>query len=297
MDAVIIIGLPLALAFIMFSLGLGLTVRDFLDLARTPRAFAVGFGAQVLVVPLVAFGLLQVFDLEAALAFGVMILAFCPGGATTNLLSRFARGDVALSVTLTAVVSVLSVVTMPLLVGLSAGYFLGDDARDIDIAGLALQLFLITTVPTAAGMLVRRARPDFAARAEPVSVRIAGILFVVVVVGALLSQLDAFFDNIATLGPLLVVLNVILLGIAYGLARLARLSERRAATVAIEAGVQNATLGITVATLLDASEVLPTFAVPSAVYGITMYAVTLPAIFLFLRQPAEEDVAVPGAVG
>jgi len=289
-STLITVGLPVSLAIIMFSLGLGLTVADFTRIATAPKAFVTGFVAQVFLLPIIAVGLLALTDLPPHLAFGVMILSFCPGGATTNLLSRFARADVALSVTLTAVVSLLSVVTVPLLIGFSSGHFLDLGDRPINISSLAISLFLITTVPVVLGMLVRRFAPKFTIRSEPWFFRASAGIFVVVLVGALSSNWGLFLENVAILGPILVAFNVVLLALFWFLSRGLGLGGAQAATIAIEGGVQNATLGITVASMI-AGAAMPDYALPSAVYGITMYVVTLPAIFLLMRQP--KPVALP----
>lgn len=284
MNSIIIsVALPLSLAVIMFSLGLGLTVADFRRVVTAPRAFLVGFAAQVVILPLTAYLLLAVAELPPPLAFGFMILAFCPGGATTNILTKFARGDVALSVTLTAVVSLLSVVTVPALVGFASNRILGAEAPPVDITSLALALFLIVTVPVLLGMAVRRFAPRFTDRAEPVFLRVAGVLFLIVLFGALAANWTLFVENVTILGPLLVGINILLLAVGFGLARLFGLGSRQASTIAIEGGVQNATLGITVAGLLTGTT-MPDIALPSAVYGITMYLVTLPVVFLVFRR-------------
>jgi bile acid:Na+ symporter, BASS family len=283
-STLISVGLPVSLAIIMFSLGLGLTVADFARIATAPKAFITGFVAQVILLPIIALGLLALTDLPPHLAFGVMILAFCPGGATTNLLSRFARADVALSVTLTAVVSLLSVVTVPLLIGFSSGYFLDLGDRAIDISGLAISLFVITTVPVALGMLTRRYATSFTLRAEPWFFGASALIFVVVLLGALAANWALFLENVTILGPILIAFNVVLLALGWFLARWLGLGGGQAATIAIEAGVQNGTLGITVASLI-AGTAMPDYALPSAVYGITMYVITLPVIFLLMRQP------------
>jgi bile acid:Na+ symporter, BASS family len=283
-STLISVGLPVSLAIIMFSLGLGLTVADFTRIAAAPKAFITGFVAQVILLPLIALGLLALTDLPPHLAFGVMILAFCPGGATTNLLSRFARADVALSVTLTAVVSLLSVVTVPLLIAAASSYFLDLGELSVDISGLAISLFVITTVPVVFGMLTRRFATAFTLRAEPWFFRASAVIFVVVLVGALAANWALFLENVTILGPILVVFNVLLLALGWYLARGLGLGGAQAATIAIEGGVQNGTLGITVASMI-AGTAMPDYALPSAVYGITMYLITLPAIFLLMRQP------------
>jgi len=283
MDLLLTLGLPLSLAVIMASLGLGLTLADFARVLRAPRAFVVGLLAQMALLPLVAFALLQLVALPPELAFGVMILAVCPGGVTTNMLTRLAGGDVALSVSLTGVVSLASVATVPLLVGWSSAHFLGAAAGAVNVGGIALSMAAITAVPVMLGMLVRHLAPGFTARIEPTAFRLATALFAVVIVVALAANWTLFRESIATLGPLLVAMNLVLLGAGFWLARVAGLGRAEARAISIEAGVQNGTLGITVAGLIAVGGGLGAAAIPSAVYGITMYLVTLPIVWVFRR--------------
>jgi len=272
--------LPLSLAFIMFSLGLGLTLDDFARVLRQPRGFVAGALAQVILLPVTAYLLLTAFPIAGSLALGVMILAFSPGGVTSNILTKLAGGSVALSVSLTAVVSLLCVVTVPFLTDWASNTFMGSAAPDINITSLSLAVFAITTVPVALGVAFRHFASALVQRIEPVVSTIATILFVVIVVGALASNWQLFVDNLTTLGPLLVVLNIVLLVVGFAVASLLGLDPRQRVAVAIETGVQNATLGITVGSLIaEAASGLPPFSLPSGVYGITMYAVTLPFVF------------------
>ncbi|MEX3011439.1 bile acid:sodium symporter family protein [Hoeflea sp. TYP-13] len=279
--------LPLSLAFIMFSLGLGLTVGDFARVVSQPKAFFAGAFSQVVLLPLVAFVLLHLFDLPAELAVGVMILSFCPGGVTSNIITKLAGGGVALSVTLTAVVSLLSVITVPLLVAWSADYFMGTSAPDINVSTLALAMFAITAVPVAIGVALRHRALALAERIETTVSRIAMVLFVVIVAGALASNWGLFISNLALLGPLLILLNVIMLLVGLGVGRVLSLERGEGIAIAIETGVQNSTLGITVGSLiLEAANGLPPFSLPSGVYGITMYFVALPFILWMRRSRA-----------
>lgn len=272
--------LPLSLAFIMFSLGLGLTVNDFARVLRRPRAFIAGIVAQIVVLPLTAFALLQFITLEGALAVGVMILAFSPGGVTSNIMTKLAGGSVAVSVSLTAIVSLIAVITVPLLTAWSAEHFMGSAAPQIDVTGLALSMFAITAVPVAIGVGFRHFAERVADRVEPAISLIVTILFVIIVVGALAANWQVFTANVGALGPVLVVLNVLLLLLGYAVAVLLGLPGDERIAVAIETGVQNATLGITVGSLIaEAASGLPPFSLPSGVYGITMYVVTLPFVF------------------
>ena len=266
--------LPLAIAFIMFSLGLGLTFADFARVLARPGAVALGLAAQILAIPLTAFLLLQVVPLQGDLALGVMILAFCPGGATSNILTRLARADVALSITLTALAALLSVLTVPPFTALAAAISLGDAAPRIDVLGLALAMFAITTVPVLLGLAIARLAPAFTARAEPWVSRAAVTLFIVIVVGAIAANWAVVVENLPSLGPILIGLNVILLALGVALGRAAGLDRPGAVAVAMELGIQNGTLGIAVGgQVAGGASVLPPFSLPSGGYGITMYVV------------------------
>ncbi|WP_147127178.1 bile acid:sodium symporter family protein [Shimia ponticola] len=287
MELLLTVGLPLSLAFIMFSLGVGLTFADFARVATRPKAFLIGAVAQLILLPLTAFALLHILPLQGALAVGVMILAFCPGGVTSNLLTRLANGSVALSISLTAVISLTTAFTLPLLLDFSADYFEGTSAPDIDVTTLSLTMFAITAVPVLIGVLFRRFLNATALAIETLLYRIAAALFVIIILAALAANWSLFIDNLATMGPLLIGLNIVMLGLGVGLARAAGLDSAESAAIAIEAGVQNGTLGITVASLITTTALSP-YGLASGVYGITMYLVTIPAIFLFLRrQPAK----------
>lgn len=284
MDSLITVFLPLALAIIMFSLGLGLTVDDFRRVVTRPKAFAIGAVAQLVLIPAVAYALALLFRLPPELAVGMMILSFCPGGVTANLLTKLAGGEVALSISLTGVISLVAVITVPILVALSAGHFLGVDAPEINVTSLGVSMALITLVPAAIGIAVRHFAGDFALKLDAVISRIAVVLFVVVVAGALAANWSTFVANILVLGPALVLLNVLLLLIGFGLARLFSLTQAEGKAIAIETGIQNATLGITVGSLIvEQASALPPFSLPSAVYGITMYVVSIPVV-LWLRS-------------
>ncbi len=276
--------LPLSLAFIMFSLGLGLTVADFARVIAQPKAFFAGAVSQVIVLPIIAFALLHLFDLPPALAVGVMILAFSPGGVTSNIITKLAGGAVALSVTLTAIVSLLSVVTVPFLVAFSANYFMGQEAPDINVTALAISMFAITAVPVAIGVALRHFAPAPMIAAEPFVAKVAAVLFVIIVIGALAANWGLFVENIVILGPLLILLNIILLLVGLSIGRFLNLGRGEAIAIAIETGVQNSTLGITVGSLIaEAATGLPPFSLPSGVYGITMYLVALPFVFWMRR--------------
>ncbi|WP_420409881.1 bile acid:sodium symporter family protein [Hoeflea sp.] len=276
--------LPLGLAFIMFSLGLGLTVSDFVRVIKQPFAFVVGAFNQVLLLPVVTFGLVLAFGLGPELAVGFMILAFCPGGVTSNILTRLARGDVALSVSLTAVISLLSMVTVPPLLALAMGFFSGDTAEPVSIGGIAVQLFLLTTVPILLGLALRHLAPAMTNRISPTIAHLANGLFVFIVGLALVVNWDVFVENLPILAPSIISLLILLLGTGFVVARLAGLPVSQIKTISIETGVQNSTLGITVAALLSGADAgLSIYALPAAVYGILMYVVAAPVIAWYRR--------------
>lgn len=276
--------LPLSLAFIMYSLGLGLAARDFARILAMPRAVLVGALAQVALLPATAFALLHLFPLPPELSVGVMILSLAPGGVTSNLLTRFAGGSVALSVTLTGLISLLSVLSVPVLTAASIGYFMDTGAPQVNVGALAIAMFAITTVPVALGVLTRALLPRLTARIERPAAIAAAALFALILVGALAANWGLFIANIAILGPLLVLLNVAMLAIGLLLGRLAALPRGEATAIAIESGIQNGTLGIAVGALIvGGSTGISAFSLPSGVYGITMYAVSLPVIAVLRR--------------
>lgn len=284
MDSLITVFLPLALAIIMFSLGLGLTIDDFRRVAVQPKAFTIGAFTQLILIPLTAYVLAVLFGLSPELAVGMMILGLCPGGVTANLLTKLAGGEVALSISLTGIISLAAVFTVPFLTAFFANHFMGLDAPSVNVSALGVSMFLITLLPVAVGIAVRRMAPNGALKLDAIVSRIAVVLFVVVVLGALAANWRIFVENVATLAPALIVLNVILLGagIAFGKMFGLRLAEAKA--ISLETGIQNATLGITVGSLIvEQASALPPFSLPSAVYGITMYLVSVPFV-LWLRS-------------
>ncbi|MGB7287385.1 MAG: bile acid:sodium symporter family protein [Salaquimonas sp.] len=279
MGILLTVFLPLSLAIIMFALGLGLTIGDFKRVLVQPKAFAIGAIGQIVLLPLIAFALIMLFGIKGELAVGMFILSLCPGGVTSNILAKLAHGDVALSVTLTGVISLVSIVTVPLMVAFSIGHFMGAEAPEVNVTSLAVSMFLITAVPVLIGVAVRHIATGFAERAEPIMSRVATVLFVIIVVAALATNWDLFISNLPTLGPALIALNIILLLLGGGIARMAGLTGQEVKTVAIETGIQNATLGITVGALILANaDGLNAYSLPSGVYGITMYLVTIPFV-------------------
>ncbi|WP_377190130.1 bile acid:sodium symporter family protein [Ruegeria meonggei] len=279
MDLLLSVGLPLSLAIIMLSLGVGLEIADFRRVLSRGYPFAIGALCQVVLLPVVAFATVKLFALTPEIAVGFMILSFCPGGVTSNILAKLAKGDVALSVSLTAVISLLSLVTVPVLAAWSIAHFMGEDAPEVSITGLAIAMFLITTLPVAIGISLRHFAAGFATRIDAPLSKLATVLFVLIVLAALAGNWQTFVENLGIMGGGLVTLNIALLLMGLGLARAAKLSWNESKTISIETGIQNSTLGITLAALINGTESgFSPLALPAAVYGIMMYVVALPYI-------------------
>ncbi|MAS54704.1 MAG: bile acid:sodium symporter family protein [Nocardioides sp.] len=290
-SALISVGLPIALAIIMFGLGLSLTPADFRRVARTPKAVAVALVLQVLVLPVIAFGLVLAFDLDPLLAVGVMLLAASPGGTTANLFSHLFRGDVALNVSLTAINSVLAAFTIPLITNGAIGYFDVEGELGLQV-GKVVQVMAIVIVPVAIGMTVRHRSERFAARADR-PVRIFSIVVLVVVaVGALLGERDEIGGYIEQVGLVTGIFCLASLTLGYAGARLMRLDEPQAIASSMEVGIHNTTIALTIAlSVLDNTEV----AIPAAVYSVLMYVLATAFGFLLTRgrrgAPARDTIA------
>ena len=277
--------LPLSLVFIMFTLGLGLTVSDFTNIIREPKAFGVGILNQMIILPIVAFIIVSLSGLTAEMAVGMMILACCPGGVTSNMITKLAKGDTALSISYTAVMSIATVVTLPIITGFSMLHFMGAGAPTINIMSLGITMCLITAIPVGAGLLLNTKYKRFSEAFEPKASKISTVLFIVIVVGALASEWDAFITNVGSLGPSIIALIITMLFIGYNSSRYFKMNSKRAVTVAIESGIQNATVGITIGNIIMNQETgLSPLSLPSGVYGILMYLVCLPFVFWYLQR-------------
>ena len=260
------VALPLALAVIMVSLGLELTRADFRRIVVYPRGVAIGIANLCLIAPLLAFAIAEAFALDPVLAIGLVLLGASPGGTMANLLTHLARGDTALSVTMTALSSVGALITVPLYLGLAASHFAGGDIGDVSMAGVVARVFLITLVPLSLGMYLRERYPMRVAAVRDRVNRAAMIAFVAVVIGAVVSEFDVVRDNIADVALATLVLNLAAMSISFAIAKLARLSDRQATAIAMELGIHNATLAIAVAGTIDID-----YAIPAAVYSGFMF--------------------------
>lgn len=261
------VGLPIALAIIMFGMGLGLTISDFTRVFAKPKAFLAGAFLQIISLPIIAFLLLSIFPVGPALAVGFMILAACPGGVTSNLLTYIGKGDVALSVSLTCIISLLGFITVPIITSFALDHFMGAAAPELPIATTIIGILVITVVPLSIGMLVRKLSASLADKLEKAFGPISFIVFVLVVIGALVADRDNVVPYIQQSGFLVMILLVVTMAVAAAVAAVLRLPYGQQTAITLECGLQNATLGIAVAiTILDRVDI----SVPIAVYGLLM---------------------------
>ncbi|MEV1132044.1 bile acid:sodium symporter family protein [Agromyces sp. NPDC049794] len=292
-SALTTIGLPVALGIIMFGLGLTLTPGDFARVAKHPKAVIVALVCQLLLLPALCFGLVLLFRLPPVLAVGMLLLAASPGGTTANLYSHLFRGDVALNISLTAINSVIAVFTLPLITNLAIAYFLpGDDSLGLQLAK-AVEVFAIVLGPVVLGMLVRWWKPGFADRMDK-PVRIASIVILVVVIaGAIVSNLELLLENAGRLAGITVLFCVLSLSVGDVVPRLFRIDRAQSTASSFEIGIHNATLAIVIAqTVIGSVEM----SLPAAVYGVLMFFVALAFGFAIRgRRPASGRAPAAGA--
>jgi bile acid:Na+ symporter, BASS family len=294
-DLVSSVLLPASLAFIMFSLGLGLTPLDFSRIVRQPRALVVGALCHFVLLPLACFAMIKLTGLTGAFAVGFMILAASPTGTTSNLLTYIARGDVALALSFTAVASVLTIFTLPLIVGFSLQHFLGSSqAVSTPVGAMMGQVFVMVGLPVAVGMIVRHRWTPWALRVEPKATRIATALFVLIVVAAAAKNWTLLRDNFTTLAPFAIGLNLSMLVCGFCIAWMARLSRRQSVTLGIETAVQNATLALVIASSVLQQDAM---AIPGALYGVLMYAGGLVFAFVMRRFTEAAPATMPVPAG
>jgi len=269
-DPLLTLFLPIALGIIMLGLGLSLTLADFARVVKFPKPVLIGLGCQLLLLPLVCFFLAKAFGLAPALAVGLMLLAASPGGTTANLYSHLAHGDVALNITLTAVNSVIAVLTMPLIVNLSLAYFMdGDQALPLQFTKV-VQVFVIVLGPVAIGIWLRSRFPGFAARMEkPVKI-ISALFLLIIILLAVVKDWQTFVDYAPLVGGAALAFNLISLAVGYWVPRLCKLSLRQSIAIGMEIGIHNGTLAIALALspmLLNNA----TMSIPAAIYSIIMF--------------------------
>jgi len=271
---------PIALALIMLGLGLGLTMQDFTRVLKNPRDFLVGFVSQLIILPIVAFALIKVLGTSPEIALGVMIIAAAPGGITSNVLTRFAKGDVALSVSLTAIISIISIITVPLIVFTSAD-LLGISFADqsINMTGTALKMALVVAVPVILGMIIRKFAENFISSKISFIDKVTGILFLIVFIAIWVEEKDNIFDYLAQAGLVVLTLNIVMMIIAYYLAKTFASGIEQIKCISLECGLQNGTLAVFVATEIS-SEIV--YMIPTAAYALIMYITGF--IFIYLLK-------------
>ena len=263
---------PVCLAIIMFGLGLGLTISDFTRVIKNPRDFFVGFICQVILLPIIAFLLIQIISLPMEIAMGVMIIASAPGGVTSNILTKFADGDVALSVSLTAIVSLLSVLIVPLIVFNSADFLGVEITKEISMLNIAIKMFFVVTVPVIFGMIVRSLMTDFIVSKTLIIQRLSVILFLVVFISIWIEEWDRIVSFITRAGLIAFILNMTMVFVGYYVAKFFTSGVAQRKCISLECGLQNGTLAIVVATQLFNDIV---YMVPTAAYALVMFTTSI----------------------
>ena len=263
---------PVCLAIIMFGLGLGLTTSDFTRLLKTPKDFFVGFFSQVILLPVIAFGLILIIPMPIEIAMGVMIIAAAPGGVTSNVLTKFANGDVALSVSLTAVVSLSAIFIVPLIVFNSANFIGVEITKEISMKSIAVKMFFVVTVPVLFGMIVRSLMTDFIISKTLIIQRLSIILFLIVFISIWVEEWDRIVSFIARAGLVTGILNLVMIFVGYYVAKMFASGVAQRKCISLECGLQNGTLAVVVATQLFDEMV---FMVPTAAYALIMFVTSI----------------------
>ncbi len=270
---------PIVLALIMLGLGLGLSLKDFTRILRTPRDFIVGFFSQLVLLPAVALAIVLILDLTAPIAVGLMIIAAAPGGVTSNVLTKFANGDVALSISLTALVSLLSIISVPFVVVNSAHILGVTISQDISMVGISMKMALVVTIPVMLGMIIRGFAENFISSKINIINKLTGWLFVVVFIAIWVEEKNNIIIYLVEAGLAVLILNVVMMILAYFIAKKFVSGIPQQKCIALECGLQNGTLAVFVATLIfdDIAYIIPTGA-----YALLMYITGF--IFIYLLR-------------
>ena len=272
---------PIILALIMLGLGLGLKVEDFTRVLKTPKDFFVGFVSQLIILPIVAYLLIIILKTPPEIAIGVMIIAAAPGGVTSNILTKFANGDVALSITLTAIISLISIVTVPFIIFTSADLLgITNITENISMVGIALKMFLVVTVPVVIGMIIRKFAENFVASKAEIFNKLNIVLFVIFFIAAFYEERENFINFFKQAGLIALVLNITMMVIAFYLAKYFASGIAQMKAISLECGLQNGTLAIFVSTQIFGADIL--YTTPTAAYALIMYITGF--IFVFLLK-------------
>ena len=271
---------PLALALIMLGLGLGLTVKDFKRVLQNPKIFFVGFFSQIVLLPIIAYILLLVIKVPTAIALGVMIIAAAPGGVTSNVMTKFARGDVALSISLTAVCSLISIISVPLIVFSSAKLIgVSNISEEITMTGIALKMAGVVTLPVFIGMIIRNFTENFISKNIKFIERTTGFLFLIVFAAIWIEERNNILSYLSQAGVIVLTLNIVMMIFAYYLAKVFSSNIEQRRCIAIECGLQNGTLAVFVATQIF-NDII--YVIPTAAYALIMYITAF--IFMYLLR-------------
>ena len=261
---------PIILALIMLGLGLGLKLEDFTRVFKTPKDFFVGLISQLIILPIVAYILILVLRTPPEIAIGVMIIAAAPGGVTSNILTKFADGDVALSISLTAIISLISIVTVPLIIFTSADLFgITNISQNISMTGIAMKMFLVVTVPVFLGMIIRKFAENFVASKVEMFNKLNMVFFAIFFVAAFYEERENLINFIVQAGLIALILNLTMMAIAYYLAKTFASGVKQRKCIALECGLQNGTLAIFVSTQIFGTDIL--YAIPTGAYAFIMY--------------------------
>ena len=272
---------PIILALIMLGLGLGLKIDDFTRILKTPKDFFVGFFSQLIILPLVAYLLIIILKVPPEISIGVMIIAAAPGGVTSNILTKFANGDVALSISLTAVISLISIITVPLIIFTSADLFgITNISQNISMTGIALKMFLVVTVPVILGMIIRKFAENFVNSKIQIFEKLNIILFVIFFIAAFYEERESFIDFLIQAGFITFILNITMMIVAYYLGKTFASGIKQQKCIALECGLQNGTLAIFVSTQIFGTDIV--YITPTAAYALIMYITGF--IFVFLLK-------------
>lgn len=273
---------PIALALIMLGLGLGLTGKDFLRVIQNPKDFFVGLICQLILLPVVAYILILIFNTSVELALGVMIIAAAPGGVTSNVLTKFAKGDVALSISLTAVISLVSIISVPFIIFTSAGLIgITNISSEITMTGIALKMALVVTIPVLIGMIIRKFAENFVSSNISLIEKITSGLFAIVFLSIFIEERENIFSYLAQAGTIILVLNVSMMILAYYIAKTFASGLEQRKCIALEVGLQNGTLAVFVATSIFDDVI---YLVPTAAYALLMYITGFIFIYILRKQ-------------
>ena len=269
---------PIALALIMLALGLGLTGQDFIRVVKQPKDFLVGLVCQLILLPIIAFLLLKIFNLPLEIALGVMIIAAAPGGVTSNVLTKFANGDVALSISLTAIISLISIISVPFIVFKSAELLeVQEISKEISMIGISMKMFLVVTLPVLIGMLIRKFATNFVMSKSQLIERISVLLFVIVFAAIWVEEWQNIMGYIKQAGLITLVLNIVMMFIGYYVAKFLASGVSQRKSISLECGLQNGTLAVFVASQLFTDI---TYLIPTATYAIVMFLTSIIYVFI-----------------